>query len=134
MAVLLDWDFLDGLFDEDFLLWGSAGGGTCSLFCFFPTFSKPSNSVSDIFKGAEEEQGSSSLYNCGSSLRISSSWILLHCSENRITDYIFSPAPLFIPPICPSFMAYIIWFWHSEGNLWNFHSKSYKKQSVATER
>lgn len=56
-AVLLECDFLDGLLDEGFLFWGSAGGGTCSLFCFFPIFSKPSYRVSDIFMGAERKQG-----------------------------------------------------------------------------
>lgn len=53
MTVLLDGVFLDGLLDEGFLFSGSAAGGTCSLFCFFPIFSKPSYSVSDIFRGAE---------------------------------------------------------------------------------
>lgn len=52
MTVLLECDFLDGLLDEGFLFSGSAGGGTCSLFCFFPIFSKPSKRVSDIFRGA----------------------------------------------------------------------------------
>lgn len=54
VCVVLEFDFLDGLLDEGFLFWGSAGGGTCSLFCFFPAFSKPSNRVSDIFRGAKE--------------------------------------------------------------------------------
>lgn len=54
--VLLEFDFLDGLFDEDFLACGSAGGGTCSLFRFFPIFSKPSYRVSDILRGAEENK------------------------------------------------------------------------------
>lgn len=56
MTVLLEEDFFDGLLDESFLFSGSAGGGTCSLFCFFPIFSKPSHRVSDIFRGAEENK------------------------------------------------------------------------------
>lgn len=53
VTVLLDGVFLDCLLDEGFLFSDSAAGGTCSLFCFFPIFSKPSYRVSDIFRGAE---------------------------------------------------------------------------------
>lgn len=56
MLVLLG-DFLGGLFDEEgFLLWGSAAGGTCSLLCFLPIFSKPPYKVSAILMGAEERK------------------------------------------------------------------------------
>lgn len=56
VVVLLAGDFLDNLLEEDFLFWGSAGGGTCSLFCFFPIFSRLSYRVSDIFRGAEGDE------------------------------------------------------------------------------
>lgn len=52
--------FLGALLDDGFLLSASAGGGTCSLFCFFVIFSRPSNRDSDVFRGAaggEEAEG-----------------------------------------------------------------------------
>lgn len=53
-GVVLLAGFLGGLFDEGFLLWGSAAGGTCSLLCFFPVFSKLPYKVSAILIGAEK--------------------------------------------------------------------------------
>lgn len=55
VTLLLEGGVLDSLFVEGFFwLCGSAAGGTCSLFCFFPILSKPSYSVSDILIGTEK--------------------------------------------------------------------------------
>lgn len=57
VTLLLEIGVLDSLFVEGFFgLCGSAAGGTCSLFCFFPILSKPSNSVSDILIGTETKK------------------------------------------------------------------------------
>lgn len=53
LAVLLLLAFLAGLFNTGFLLSVSAGGGTCSLFCFFVIFSMSSKRDSNILRGAE---------------------------------------------------------------------------------
>lgn len=55
VTVLLVLGVLEALFVEGFFLCGSPAGGTCSLFCFFASLSKPSYRVSDILIGTGGE-------------------------------------------------------------------------------
>lgn len=55
MTVLLVLEVLEALFVEGFFLCGSPAGGTCSLFCFFSSLSKPLYRVSDILIGTGGE-------------------------------------------------------------------------------